>query len=38
MRHQRNNDRIFEIRINKRNIKATTLRDKDTGILPVGNV
>ena len=37
MRHQKV-DKKFEIRIKERNIKETTLRDKDIGILPVGSV
>ena len=39
MRHQREYlTKKIEIRIKERNIKETTLRDKDIGILPVGSV
>ena len=37
MRHQGNIHKKIEIRIKKRNIKETTLRDKDIGTL-VGSV
>ena len=38
MRHQGTLTKKIEFRIKKRNIKETTLRDKDIGLLPVGSV
>ena len=37
-KNEGNIDKIIEFRIKERNIKETTLRDKDIGILPVGSV